>query len=90
VIQYFYDSHYQGADEAARLVDEWETLKGKVDPGLYDDELARLVYQAGHAIVWRDAIVQYFLEQSAFRCQGTRGPLPGRMEAEDARLSDTR
>ena len=88
VIQYFYDSHYQGADEAARLVDEWETLKGKVDPGLYDDELARLVYQAGHAIVWRDAIVQYFLEQSGIPdAKGRAGHYPGRMEAEDARLS---
>jgi alpha-glucuronidase len=88
VIQYFYDSHYQGADEAAGLVDEWETLKGKIDPGLYDDELARLEYQAGHAIVWRDAIVQYFLKESGIPdVQGRAGHYPGRMEAEDARLS---
>ena len=32
VIQYFYDSHYQGADEAAYLVDEWETLKARSIP----------------------------------------------------------
>ncbi len=88
VIQYFYDSHYQGADEAARLVDEWHTLKGKIDPGLYDDELARLEYQAGHAIVWRDAIVQYFLKQSGIPdAKGRAGHYPGRLEAEDARLS---
>lgn len=88
VIQYFYDSHYQGADEAARLVDEWETLKGKVDPALYNDVLGRLEYQAGHAIVWRDAIVQYFLKESGIAdAKGRAGHYPGRMEAEDARLS---
>jgi alpha-glucuronidase len=88
VIQYFYDSHYQGADEAARLVDEWQTLKGKIDPGLYGDELTRLEYQAGHAIVWRDAIVQYFLKESGIPdAKGRAGHFPGRLEAEDARLA---
>ncbi len=88
VIQYFYDSHYQGAEEAAQLVAEWQALKGKIDPGLYGDELARLEYQAGHAIVWRDAIVQYFLKQSGIPdAKGRAGHYPGRMEAEDARLS---
>ncbi len=88
VIQYFYESHYRGAEEAARLVGEWETLKGKVDPALYDDELARLEYQAGHAIVWRDAIVQYFLKESGIPdAKGRAGHYSGRLEAEDARLS---
>ncbi len=88
IIQYVYDSHYKGAAEAARLVEEWQALKGKIDPALYDDELARLEYQAGHAIVWRDAIVQYFLKESGIPdAQGRAGHYPGRMEAEDARLT---
>jgi alpha-glucuronidase len=88
VIQYVYDIHYQGAEEAARLGEEWSTLKGKIDPQLYEDERARLEYQAGHAIVWRDAIVQYFLKESAIPDALSRaGHYPGRLEAEDARLS---
>ena len=88
VIQYVYDSHYKGAEEAARLGDEWATLKGKIDPQLYEDERARLEYQAGHAIVWRDAIVQYFLKESGIPdALGRAGHYPGRMEAEDARLT---
>jgi alpha-glucuronidase len=88
VIQYFYDSHYEGAAEAARLGQEWATLKGKIDPALYDDVRARLEYQAGHAIVWRDAIVQYFLKQSGIPdAEGRAGHYPGRLEAEDARLT---
>ncbi len=88
VIQYVYDSHYKGAEEAAELGEEWATLKGMVDPALFADESARLQYQAGHAIVWRDAIVQYFLKESGIPdIHGRAGHYPGRMEAEDARLT---
>jgi len=87
VIQYLYDSHYRGAAQAAEFVRDWETLKGKIDPALYDNVLPRLEYQAGHAIVWRDAVVQYFLKLSGIPdAQGRAGKYPGRMEAEDARL----
>jgi alpha-glucuronidase len=88
VIQYVYDSHYKGAAEAAELGAEWATLKDKIDPALFNDELARLEYQAGHAIVWRDAIVQYFLKESGVPdARGRAGQFPGRLEAEDARLT---
>jgi alpha-glucuronidase len=88
VIQYIYDSHYQGAAEAAELGTEWSTLKGRVDTALFDDVRARLEYQAGHAIVWRDAIVQYFLKLSGIADErGRAGRYPGRLEAEDARLT---
>jgi len=91
VIQYLYDSHYQGAVEAARLGEEWATLKGKIDPAFFQDERARLEYQAGHAIVWRDAVVQYFLKQSGIPDEkGRAGKFPGRMEAEDAKLTGYR
>jgi alpha-glucuronidase len=88
VIQYVYDSHYEGVDEVRQMVDEWKSLEGKIDPALYADELARLEYQLGHAIVWRDAIVQYFFKESGIPdAQGRADRFPGRMEAEDARLS---
>jgi alpha-glucuronidase len=88
VIQYLYDSHYEGAAQAAVFVKAWEPLKGKVDSGLYTDVLARLEYQAGHAIVWRDAVVQYFLKLSGIPDdKGRAGNYPNRLEAEDARLA---
>ena len=88
VIQYFYDSHYQGALEAARLSEQWATLKGKIDPKFYEDVRARLEYQTGHAIVWRDAIVQYFFKLSGIPDEkGRAGKFPGRLEAEGAKLT---
>jgi len=88
IIQYIYDSHYEGAAQAAEFVNEWASLKGRIDDKLYDDVHARLEYQAGHAIVWRDAIVQYFLKQSGIPDdKGRAGHYPGRLEAEDAHLT---
>ncbi len=88
VIQYIYDSHYEGAAQAAQFVKDWQTLQPKIDPALYADVLARLQYQAGHAIVWRDAVVQYFLRLSGIPDEaGRAGHYPNRLEAEDARLT---
>jgi alpha-glucuronidase len=88
VIQYLYDSHYEGAEQAAQFAHEWAKLEGKIDQPLYEQVRDRLVYQAGHAIVWRDAIVQYFLKLSGIPDEkGRAGHYPGRLEAEDARLT---
>jgi alpha-glucuronidase len=88
VIQYIYDSHYEGAARAAQLASDWKTLEGRIDQPLYEKMRDRLVYQAGHAIVWRDAVVQYFLKLSGIPDQrGRAGHYPSRMEAEDARLT---
>jgi alpha-glucuronidase len=88
VIQYIYDSHYDGAAQAAQFVTDWTLLKPKINPQLYEDIRARLKYQAGHAIVWRDAVVQYFLKLSGIPDEkGRAGNYPGRLEAEDARLT---
>jgi alpha-glucuronidase len=88
VIQYLYDSHYAGAAQAAQFVSDWATLQSRLDPTLYADVLKRLQYQAGHAIVWRDAVVQYFLKLSGIPDdQGRAGHYPNRLEAEDARLT---
>ncbi|HEY6332669.1 MAG TPA: alpha-glucuronidase family glycosyl hydrolase, partial [Blastocatellia bacterium] len=83
VIQYIYDSHYEGAEEAASLVDQWKSLKHLVDDERYGEVLGRLQYQAGHAIVWRDSVCNYFLKKSGIAdIRGRVGHYPGRYEAE--------
>jgi alpha-glucuronidase len=87
VIQYLYDSHYEGAEAVEGYVREWKKLKGLVDEGRYLEILAQLEYQAGQAEVWRDAVSNWFLRASGIPdAQGRVGKYPGRMEAESARL----
>ena len=87
VIQHIYDSHYEGARRAAALVTNWQSLQGRVDQVRYEDVLRRLEYQAGHAIVWRDAICNWFARTSGVPDErGRVGHYPGRVEAEDMEL----
>jgi alpha-glucuronidase len=87
VIQHIYDSHYDGADRAADFVQQWNSLKGRMDDARYADVLGRLEYQAGHAIVWRDAICNWFLRASGISdAKGRVGNHPDRVEAEAMQL----
>jgi alpha-glucuronidase len=87
VIQYLYDSHYEGAETVEEYVRRWKSLKGLVDERRYGDVLAQLEYQAGQAEVWRDAVVNWFLRASGIADgRGRAGNHPGRVEAEDMRL----
>jgi len=64
VIQHIYDSHYQGAEEAANYIAQWKTLAGHIDAERYRDILPRFVYQAKEAIVWRDTICNWIYNLS--------------------------
>jgi alpha-glucuronidase len=87
VIQHIYDSHYDGASRADALVGQWQSLKGRVDQARYEDVLRHLEYQAGHAIVWRDAICNWFARTSGVPDERERvGHYPDRVEAEDMEL----
>ena len=66
VIQSIYDSHYDGAERRRRdMCEEWKSLQGLVDDERYQEVLAQLEYQAGQADVWRDAVSNWFLRESA-------------------------
>jgi alpha-glucuronidase len=87
VIQHIYDSHYQGVEEVRGFVGQWRSLKGAVDEQRYQEVLASLEYQAGHAQVWRDAICSWFLHKSGIAdATGRAGHFPGRIEAESMKL----
>ncbi len=88
VIQYIYDSHYEGAQAVAGFVKEWKSLSGHIDDARYQEILNKLEYQAGHAMVWRDAICNWFLKESGIADkQGRAGHFPNRIEAEAMQLS---
>ncbi|KAI0160135.1 glycoside hydrolase superfamily [Xylariaceae sp. FL1272] len=83
VIQHFYDAHYTGAETAASFPAQWEGLKGLIDEQRYNEMLFRLQYQAGHAIVWRDSITQFYNNISGIPDAANRvRNHPWRIEAE--------
>ena len=83
VIQFIYDSHYAGAEAVAGYVRQWRALKGLVDEQRYGEILGQLEYQAGQAVVWRDAVNAWFRTASQIPdAQGRVGHYPGRYEAE--------
>lgn len=87
VIQHFYDAHYSGAETAHAFVQMWQNLQGMIDPERYQEVLTRLIYQAGHSIEWRDAIVNYYHNLSGIPdVAGRVGNHPWRMEAESMML----
>jgi len=87
VIQYLYDSHYEGAAAVEEYAREWKSLAGRIDDRRYEEVLAQLEYQAGQAQVWRDAVSGWFSRTSGIAdAQGRVGKYPGRFEAEAMNL----
>jgi alpha-glucuronidase len=87
VIQYIYDSHYQGAIDAQMFVDEWKTVQGLVDPERYRKVLKIQRYQAAYALVWRDAITRYFHRKSGIPdAKGRVGHYPDRVTGMQMKL----
>jgi alpha-glucuronidase len=88
VIQHFYDAHYAGAETAQTFVPLWEALKGKMDDERHEHMLYRLRYQAGHSIVWRDAICTFYNRMTGIKDErGRVGSHPWRIEAESMQMS---
>ncbi len=87
VIQSIYDSHYEGAAAVEDYVQQWRSLRGRVDDARYQAVLAQLEYQAGQTEVWRDAVNTWFAKASGIADAKDRvGGNPGRYEAESMKL----
>jgi len=87
VIQYIYDSHYEGAEAVDGYARQWKSLKGRVDDRRYGEVLAQLEYQGGQAQVWRDAVARWFHRASGIPdAKGRVGRYPGRVEGEAMKL----
>ena len=72
VIQYIYDSHYEGAERAHDFIAQWQTLAGHMEDARYRDILARFEFQAGEAVRWRDVICAWAYRMSGISDQKGR------------------
>lgn len=87
VIQYIYNAHYDAAAEAQQFPRWWRTLRGRIDDERYAAVLAKLDYQAGYSIVWRDSICNWFFRESGIPdALGRVDHYPDRTEAEKMKL----
>jgi alpha-glucuronidase len=87
VIQTIYDLHYTGAEQAAGLVRQWQSLDGLIGEPSNQQTLKLLEYQAGAAIVWRDAITRWFEKMSGIPDDlGRVGHYPNRITASEMQL----
>ncbi|OMF38111.1 alpha-glucuronidase [Paenibacillus sp. FSL H8-0548] len=64
VIQHIYDTHFEGAQAAAALLDDWRSVRGKVNEEYFELVASRLLEQLEHAKEWRDMINTYFYRKS--------------------------
>jgi len=64
LIQYIYNTHFEGVEQAVNLKEQWQSIKGKVKDQLYEHVLSRLEGQIEHAKEWRDVINSYFFRKT--------------------------
>ena len=75
-------------ERSPAMCEQWKSLRGSVDDQRYGEVLAQLEYQAGQAMVWRDAVTRWFARESGIAdAKGRVGRYPGRVEAESMELA---
>jgi len=72
LIQYMYDSHFEGVEEVENLIEKWQALKGKVKKDVYERVMQRLQMQLEHAKEWRDVINTHFYRKTGIKDQKGR------------------
>lgn len=64
LIQHIYDTHFEGAEKAAKFVEIWKKLKNNLPQTQYKTVLERLEFQKNHSCEWRDIINSYFFRKT--------------------------
>ena len=64
LIQYIYDSHFEGCAEAEKLAEDWKKFEGKVPQNTYNCVSHRFELQVHNAREWRDQVNSYFYRKS--------------------------
>ena len=64
LLQNIYDTHFEGYDETAAMVEEWKGIKDLLDATVYESVLSRFERQLKNAREWRDQINTYFMRRT--------------------------
>ena len=64
LIQYIYDTRFEGAAGAEKLLEDWKSLEGEVSKEIFEHSLDRFKKQLLNAYEWRDIMNTYFHRKS--------------------------
>lgn len=64
LIQHIYDTHFEGVEEVEKMLEEWESLKGRIAEDTYKLVRSRFDRQLYNAKEWRDQVNSYFYRKS--------------------------
>jgi alpha-glucuronidase len=64
LLQYIYDSHFEGAQQAEALLQSWESLENRVPQEAFSSVKERLQLQLRNAREWRDQVNTYFYRKT--------------------------
>lgn len=64
LLQYIYDSHFEGAQQAEALLQSWETLENQIPQEVLNSVKERLKLQLLNAREWRDQVNTYFYRKT--------------------------
>lgn len=72
VIQYIYNTHFNGVVEVEEFIEKWSELDGNVDKQIFENVKDRLQLQLENAKEWRDQINTYFFRKSGIADEKNR------------------
>lgn len=64
ILQYIYNTHFEGAEAVAEMKKAWEALEPELPPYLYRRVLTRFEWQLESSREWRDVINSYFYRKT--------------------------
>lgn len=64
MLQYFYDSHFDGVEAVSEYINKWSLLKDSIDSDIYSLVNSLLHTQLESASEWRDVVNTYFYRKS--------------------------
>ncbi len=67
IIQYIYDTHYQGVKNVYQYLKLWKTLENNIPNMIFKNVYQRIKKQYINAIEWRDQINTYFYRKSGIK-----------------------
>jgi alpha-glucuronidase len=60
LLQNIYDTHFEGYDDVAAMLEQWKDMKASLAEMVYESVLSRFERQLANAREWRDQINTYF------------------------------